>query len=77
MQLGILPPEPRFSQLALGFEERIGSRGQVAMDSLQVANDIDMYCARLKRLRPATSQADEMVLRSVALGRAHRALVGE
>ena len=60
------------------FEDRIADRGDMAVDPLEVANDVEMDRAGLDRFSAAAvAQALEMALRGAPFGIAHRRLLGE
>ena len=49
-------------QFAGELQDRIGDRGQVPVDALEVADDVEMDRARLDRFRPAFAQPREMAV---------------
>src|SRR3546814_17499603 len=64
--------QPAGAQRSRLLEQRIGHRGDVAVDSLQVADQVEVQAAALDRLRPPGAQAVEMALRRGPLGVAYR-----
>ncbi len=49
-------------------ERRISNRANVGVDALEVAQDVEMKGCRFQTLRPAFTQAFQMLLRRVKLG---------
>ena len=64
--------QPRVGELAGRLEDRIGDRGQVAVDALEVADHVDVDRAGLDRFRPALAQPGEVAVGRLGLGLAHR-----
>src|SRR5215203_5068994 len=56
------------AQLARRLEDRIGDRGDVRIDALEVAQDVEVQGARLEGRDRALAQAAQVVLGGVALG---------
>ena len=54
--------QPRAAELARLLEDRVGDRGQVGVDPLEVAQHVEMQRARLDRLRQPVAQAAEVAL---------------
>src|SRR5579883_806054 len=73
---GLSGLQPRIGQFAGGFQDRIGDRRQMAVDALQIADDVHMDRAGLDRLGPALAQAGEMAVGGLRLGFADRRLLG-
>src|SRR3712207_8320093 len=61
------------AQLPACFEDRIGDRGDVGINALEVAQDVEMQCARLDGSRLAFAQTTEMALdrKSTRLNSSH------
>ena len=51
------------AQLARLLEDRVGDRGDVRVDALEVADDVEVQRARFHRFDAAGAQAVEVVLR--------------
>src|SRR5436190_18746205 len=62
-----LARQPALPELAGLLQDRIGDRGQVRVDALEVAQDIEVQRAGLDALDAAASQALQMPLGSGAL----------
>src|SRR5581483_1416654 len=60
-----------FAQLSRSLEDRIGDRRQMRVDSLQVADDVEVDGAGLDALGAALAQSGEMPLGGLELAAAH------
>ena len=74
---GLSGLEPRIGELAGRLEDRIGHRGEVAVDALEVADHVHVDRAGLDRFRPALAQAGEVAVGRLGLGLAHGGLLGD
>src|SRR5688572_8353140 len=70
----LVAAQARFAELARGLEDRVGHGGEMAVDALEVADDVEVDRAGLERFGPALTQAVEMTLRGAQLGIADRGL---
>src|SRR5262249_33217544 len=61
-------------QIAGHFQDRISHRREVGIDTLEIANDIEMDGAGLDRFRPRLAQPRVMAVGGGKLGDAHRGL---
>src|SRR5688500_4031332 len=67
--------QPRLGELALGLEDRVDHGREMAVDALEVADDVEMDGARLDRFGPAAAQPREMALGRVLLEQPRRGLL--
>src|SRR3954462_4158449 len=66
-QLFRVVPEPAGQQFATPFKDRIGSRGKVCIDALQIAQDVEVKPSRLHDFRPFFACHTEMSLGGAGL----------
>src|SRR5262249_43128673 len=55
--------QPGLAELSRGIQDRIGDRGQVRVDSLEIAQHVEVEAARLDAVEIAAAQAGEVILR--------------
>src|SRR5262245_24507626 len=75
--LGSEPFQAALAQLAARLQDRVGDRGDMGIDALQIAQDVEMERARLDRGYLALAQPGEMALGRVPLGEPDIVLLGD
>jgi hypothetical protein len=69
--------KPALAQGVRALQDRITDRGNVTMDTLEIADDVEMDGTGLDRFRAPVAQALKMALGCAALGFAHHCLFSE